>query len=411
MYLKLKIISFLYILFIANAFPINAQQDNNISKSYYEYNSKNIFEDYRYVHKDDQSKSLLGFNISSEYNKFKSNFSVRLIDKNTPILDGSYALYKIKNSHVGIGKIDRNWSFSPNTSLILSKNARPGTSIFYKIQGNKNYNKTMLSPYGPWSIEVFNAQINTTQNEKDSMLFGGRAIISPLKNLNLEIVKTSQWGGNKSNNSLSGLLPAIVGNTNDGKNSNINQLAGFGLSYLIPLKNTSLRLYGQAVGEDEANNLPSCYIKLIGFELENIFKRINTFGVEFIDTRISKTQNGFCGPNTAYNNLEYKYTNNDIVMGAPIDSEGTSLNFWAVSNLSETIQMDYSLKRINVNDDNWSMHRLSSSNEYGWLATGTIAWKINNFSLSGGVNYHSFHLDKSKIQKGLGINLSSSIFF
>ena len=34
---------------------------------------------------------------------------------------------------------------------------------------------------------------------------------------------------------------------------------GFGVSYLIPSKIIPLRIYGQAIGEDEAGNLPSCF--------------------------------------------------------------------------------------------------------------------------------------------------------
>ena len=46
-------------------------------------------------------------------------------------------------------------------------------------------------------------------------------------------------------------------------------MAGFGISYLIPSNIMPLRIYGQAVGEDEAGNLPSCFAYLAGLEWSN----------------------------------------------------------------------------------------------------------------------------------------------
>ena len=94
-------------------------------------------------------------------------------------------------------------------------------------------------------------------------------------------------------------------------------MAGFGISYTMPTKEIPLRIYGQAIGEDEAGNLPSCFTYLAGIEWTNTkIKYPTTVSIETIDTRIDKTRNGFCGPNTMYNNSTYDYTNYGKVNGS-----------------------------------------------------------------------------------------------
>jgi len=55
-----------------------------------------------------------------------------------------------------------------------------------------------------------------------------------LKGLEFELIQTSQWGGKGHSTGISALGAALFFDTNDGSNSNINKMAGFGISYLIP---------------------------------------------------------------------------------------------------------------------------------------------------------------------------------
>ena len=72
----------------------------------------------------------------------------------------------------------------------------------------------------------------------------------------------------RSSCSLQDCDALLLGNTNDGVNSNINKMDGFGLSYSVPLNKNTYRFYSQAIGEDEAGNLPSCYAWMTGLELQ-----------------------------------------------------------------------------------------------------------------------------------------------
>ena len=83
------------------------------------------------------------------------------------------------------------------------------------------------------------------------MLLGMRLIIEPYHNLKFELLKTSQWGGSGYSNSFSALSSAILGNTNESNNSNINQMAGFGMSFENNIIQMPNRTYVQIIGEDE----------------------------------------------------------------------------------------------------------------------------------------------------------------
>ena len=57
-------------------------------------------------------------------------------------------------------------------------------------------------------------------------------------------------------------------NTNIGQNAQILiRWPVLALSYSVPLHENTYRFYSQAIGEDEAGNLPSCYAWMAGLEL------------------------------------------------------------------------------------------------------------------------------------------------
>ena len=172
------------------------------------------------------------------------------------------------------------------------------------------------------------------------------------------------------------------------------------------------RFYGQAIGEDESGNLPSCFGWMTGVELslpEFKYPTVTTF--EIVDTRVKKSSNGNCGANTMYNNGNYDYTNYGTVLGVPIDTEGVSIELFGQSQISNNLSINYSASLITINDKNFSDHRLSSKRNTGNLISLGISWKKNKFKLNGNVGYQNINLDKSNITKGAMFNLFSSINF
>jgi hypothetical protein len=401
-----QIIFFLLLFITINAQPIFAKTKPALIKTNLTFFSEKylgVKNNFRYTNRIN-TKIDLKFDLKN----LQSQLSLNYNGDEKYNFDGSYLQHSKGIITFGIGSVERHWSFSKNTSLILSKNARPIKSIYLKLENKFKYN--WLPSKANWSLEVFNGFNESAIANSKSMLLGARAILSPYEWLDFELIQTSQWGGKGYNNGISALGDALFFDTNIGPSSNINKMAGFGISYLIPNNTIPLRIYAQAIGEDEAGNLPSCYAYLAGFEWSNSKIKFPTIiGIETIDTRINKTKNRNCGPNTMYNNGTYDYTNYGKTMGTAIDTEGTSLNLNVRSQISQTIDVEFSTKSIVINDNNWSEHRLSSKRQPGLINSFNISWKKNNIELNTNFYTQDFNLDKVNIKDNHGIGFSLSV--
>ena len=364
----------------------------------------------QYNHSRSSTKGTLKVNAKYNLNNSSTKLALNYDGFSRLNFDGSYFQYISGIATYGIGSINRHWSFSDKTSLILSENARPSKSIYIQLKDRFDFNWLPLT--ANWSFEIFNGVINESPENKNSMLLGARAILSPAKGLNFEIIQTSQWGGKNYDNDISAFGAALFLDTNNSSNSNINKMAGFGISYLIPNKFIPLRIYGQAIGEDEAGNLPSCYAYLTGLEWSN-----NTLaypiklGIEAVDTRTKATKHGFCGPNSFYNNNIYNYSNYGNTLGAAIGTEGISLEAFGQTQLSQEVNVEYSTKAIIINDKNWTDHPYSSQRKSGAISRLGLSWKRGSISFNGNIYYQDFILEKQNIKSGYGIGLSSAIIF
>lgn len=355
-------------------------------------------------------KDTTNFNINYNLNKLSSKLAINYNGHNKFTFDGSELKYNIGMATFGVGAIDRHWSFSDKTSLILSHNARPSKSVYLKL--NNEFKHDWLPSKSNWSLEVFNGFTKSSINSSKSMLLGIRATLSTTEGFEFELVKTSQWGGKNYSKGMSALGAALILDTNDNSYSDINKMAGFGISYNIPGNTVPLRIYGQAIGEDESGNLPSCYAYLAGLEWSNTKTKYPIrIGIETVDTRVDVTEHGNCGPNTMYNNGFYDYTNYGDTMGAAIDTEGNSLELFGQSQISKEINIKYSTKFVNINDANWADHRLSSKKQSGLINSLGASWSKNNIRFNGNIYYQDFTLDKTKIKNNFGIGFSSSVIF
>ena len=403
-----RIIILLLLLISINTHPIFAQTQSAQLKAHSTFFSER-FLGIKNGHKySDNGTTKL--NLKYDVKNLSSQLSIKYDIDREYNLDGSYLQHTSGITTFGVGSIDRHWSFSNNTSLILSQNARPLKSIYLKLENQ--FKHQWLPSEANWSFEVFNGFSDGAFNNTRFIITGARAILNPVDGLNFELVQTSQWGGKGHSEGISALGGALFFDTNNSSNANINKMAGFGISYKIPSKITPLRIYGQAIGEDEAGNLPSCFAHLLGLEWTNTKIEYPTIvGIEVIDTRVDTTALGNCGPNTMYNNNIYAYTNYGKTMGAAIDTEGTSLGLYVRSQISEKINIEFATKSVVVNDNNWSGHRLSTKRQSGLINSLGVSWVKNNIRLNGDIYYQGLNLDRAGIQNGTGIGLSTTVSF
>jgi len=201
-------------------------------------------------------------------------------------------------------------------------------------------------------------------------------------------------------------------NTNEGPKTNINKMAGFGVSYSIPLNKNTYRFYSQTIGEDEAGSLPSCLAWMAGLELiAPKMKFPTTLTIEAVDTRVKRSTHGNCGPNTMYNNGTYDYINYDTVLGVPIDTEGASLELFGQSQVNKNLGINYSTKFLSINDKDYSQHRLSSERSLGTITSLGVSWKKDGFNLGGSISYQDLILDKVNVSNGTIFSLFTSVKF
>ena len=384
-------------------------QDTNLKMSVgTSINSKNTLGFYNNLRA--QNKSNINFNLEYTKRNLSSQLSLNFDDYDKLSFDNSYVNYEKGIANLNIGKVDRIWSFSKRSSLILSSNSRPLEALSLKLENKFNMN--WLSSTANWSFELINGPTKNSLNGKNSMLTGARVVISPSEKLSFEFLQTAQWGNQDDklySTNIDVLLPI---ETNTGKNSDINKLGGFGLSYTLPSNKNTYRFYSQAIGEDEAGGLPSCYAWMIGLELAAPkMKFPTTLSIEAIDTRIKKSTHGFCGANFMYNNNKYDYINYDTVLGVPIDTEGTSIELFGQSHVNKNLDINYSTKFLSINDKDYSRHRLSSKRSLGTITTLGIHWEKDGFDLAGSIGYQNMILDKANISNGTIFSLFTSVEF
>jgi hypothetical protein len=397
---------FVFVTFF-NTQPLFSQNDTLNMSVDTAFNSANVLGVYNNIRT--QNKSNVNFNLEYLKRNLSSQLSLNFDDHDKLNFDNSYVNYKKGIANLSIGKVDRIWAFSEKSSLILSSNSRPLEALSLKLENR--FNTNWLPSSANWSVELINSSTKNSYNSKNSMISGARVIISPHENLSFEFLQTAQWG-DQNDKLYSNNIETFFSNTNEGKNSSVNKMAGFGISYSVPSNENTYRFYSQAIGEDEAGNLPSCYAWMAGLELTAPkMKYPTTLTIEAIDTRVKKSTNGNCGANTMYNNNTYDYINYDNVLGVPIDTEGTSLEFFGSSQLNNNLSINYSTKFLNINDNNHSQHRLSSTRSLGAISSLGIYWEKDGLGLSGNISYQDLILDKANVSNGTIFSLFTSVEF
>ena len=271
---------------LLNTQPLFAQDTNLKMSVGTSINSKNTLGFYNNLRA--RNKSNINFNLEYSKRNLSSQLSLNFDDQDKLNFDDSYVNYEKGIANLSIGKVDRIWSFSEKSSLILSSNSRPLEALSLKLENR--FNTTWLPEKANWSVELINGSTKNSYNGKNSMLTGARVVISPHENLNFEFLQTAQWG-DQNDKLYSTDIEAFFFDTNVGKNASVNKMAGFGLSYSVPSNENTYRFYSQAIGEDEAGNLPSCYAWMAGLELTAPeMKFPTTVSIEAIDTRSKKNR-------------------------------------------------------------------------------------------------------------------------
>lgn len=316
-------------------------------------------------------------------------------------LDHSFAEMRAGGFVFGAGAVARHWSPSRHTSLILSGNARPVPSIYVRKDGFSRFGTPLLSWLGPWSGEIFLGRTNAPDDPK---LLGMRFRLQPVTGVELDLVRVAQYGAGGSS-----LSDGLWGDTNEGSGAGANQLAGVGLSWALE----PVRIYAQAVGEDESGGLPSCLMYLGGIEGQGRMLGVpTTVTLEGATTEISDSENGHCGAGTAYTNADYPggYTHHGDVMGLPLDTDSRMIMLHVEHDLPH-FGLHWSVGWHDINVTGRADHRLSSGAVDGAVARVGATTDWDGLRVTGDLVYQSYDLDRADVDRGLGVAVALSRTF
>lgn len=312
---------------------------------------------------------------------------------------------------IGVAKTLRNWGPSRYSSLFLSRNAPAMHSAYIAKTRATAFDVPVLDWLGPWDGEFFVGTTDDAGQPDDALFMGLRVAFRPVTGLEIEFVRTAQWGGDGFSNDLGTFWDVLTSNTSEGSSDEANQLAGMSLSYSFPVRDNTFRLYAQIAGEDEAGNLPSCRFYMAGIDVETrLFGTPANVTLETVDTRTNPTSAGFCGPDQAYNNNNYSYANKGVVLGAAVDTQGQSTNLYVDHEFAD-FTLSWSVGYYLVNATSNPDHRLSSARSSGPLATVGISKQIDQVRVDGIVAYQGFDLDKADMIEGLRVGIGLAVAF
>lgn len=242
-------------------------------------------------------------------------------------LDGSYAGLVLGNWMLSAGQFDRWWGPGWNASLILGTNARPVPALALERNYADPFQLPVLRLLGPWSISTFMGILEDDRFVPNALLFGFRGTIRPTPHLEISLTRTAQWCGEGRQCNLDVFWDLLIGNDNRNPDLPIdqepgNQLGGVDFRWSLQRYGLPLAVYGQLIGEDEANGLPSRYLGLAGAETWFAFggRSLRTYaevadtGAGVLDERV---------PDFAYNSGIYRsgYRYYDRSLGHPADND------------------------------------------------------------------------------------------
>ena len=141
-------------------------QDTNLKMSVgTSINSKNTLGFYNNLRA--QNKSNINFNFEYSKRNLSSQLSLNFDDHDKLSFDNSYVNYENGIANFSIGRVDRIWSFSKKSSLILSSNSRPLEAISINLK-NK-FNTQWLPSTANWSVELINGFAKNSLKLENSM--------------------------------------------------------------------------------------------------------------------------------------------------------------------------------------------------------------------------------------------------
>ena len=211
------------------------------------------------------TEEVIDVNVSVNY-RDNVNFNNSNIN-----FDNSYIATNFGNWSLYAGAIDRWWGPGQENTLLLSSNARPMISAGLRRIDPKPFKKKWLSWIGPWTWDMFLANMGKDRHIPDALMAGMRLGLEPVNNFEIGLSRTMQLCGEGRPCGADTWARSIIGiwdldNTGT-VNEPGNQLASIDLSYSLIFGDKIFKIYAEGTAEDEWKILPYQYSRLLGSTL------------------------------------------------------------------------------------------------------------------------------------------------
>jgi hypothetical protein len=205
-------------------------------------------------------------------------------DGDADLIEG-YVKGMVGPIEIEAGKDSMWWGPGHHGSILMSNNARPFTMV--KVTNPQPLELPWIfKGLGPFRAEWFWTDLGEDRILPHTKLSGIRVNIKPTPLLEFGASRVVMFGGQGLPQvDLLDYAKMFLSTSEQATN---NQLAGFDASLLVPLPRNpllrSVKIYGDAAGEDESGGLPSKWSYLMGVQLNDILRTGRT-DVRFEYTR------------------------------------------------------------------------------------------------------------------------------
>ena len=295
--------------------------------------------------------------------------------------DNSYIGFIWGNWALMLGDIERWWGPAWTSSLILSNNARPTTSMMLQRNYSDPFTFPVLSNLGPWTASAFVSELDDQRHINNAKLFGLTLGFKPRPNVEINLRRTAQWGGDGRPQSFDNFIKLLTGGADNCGDISCkadepgNQLGAIDMSWYLPIIDTTI--FGQTVGEDEAGYLPSRSSRQWG--LKRNFDALGITGDLFVEFDNTTTVTYSSRYNILYNHsiyqTGYRYRGRSLGATWDNDSKVTSVGFTGYLANGDGLELRYSSGEINIDSIGSRQSRHSMAPSGGKINALSANWQ------------------------------------